>query len=327
MIPAGRTVGHPHSGCEWPATPSTHTVEKLERLYQFWQWLPAFRVVAETLHLPSASAILGVGPSALSRSVQMLEKAMGVELFERQGRRLELTTAGRDFLVAVRDAMRRTDDGLVQARSERLRGALEVASAGAITTAYVVPALLALREQHADLVPRISSCDPVTSPGRLLRGEIDVAFLGLPVRHAEVVTEHLGELTRGVYCGPEHPLAGVSRLEAGDLAEEAFVAPPADPDGTIADGWPHRLPRRVVMQVDQVRVGCDVVESGGMIAVLPDALAQRRGSRLVRLPLDVVPAADIFAVRRRAMGPGPHADETVIGAVRAESAAAAARMV
>ena len=42
---------------------------------RIWNWLPAFRAVAETEHLPTASDLLHVTPSALSRTIRLLEQA------------------------------------------------------------------------------------------------------------------------------------------------------------------------------------------------------------------------------------------------------------
>lgn len=86
-------------------------MDRAARLAELWSWLPAFRTVAETQHLPTAAAVLHVSPSALSRSVGLLEAALGQPLFRRVGRRLQLDRAGELLLAATRDAMRRLDDG------------------------------------------------------------------------------------------------------------------------------------------------------------------------------------------------------------------------
>ena len=87
-------------------------MERLRRVNRLWNWLPAFRAVAETEHLPSASALLGVSPSALSRTIKLVEEDVGRPLFDREGRQLRLNANGHAFLRSVRDAMRRVHDGL-----------------------------------------------------------------------------------------------------------------------------------------------------------------------------------------------------------------------
>ena len=62
-------------------------VQRAVRVSQLWSWLPAFRTVAETEHLPTAARMLELSPSALSRSVKQLEDSLGRPLFTREGRR------------------------------------------------------------------------------------------------------------------------------------------------------------------------------------------------------------------------------------------------
>ena len=123
----------------------------LLQIAEVWSWLPAFRAVAESSHLPTASRQLSVSASALSRYVRLLEAGLGVELFHRVGSRLELTDSGHAFLHAVRIGMRSIHDGMLAARSETLTGVLRISSSGAATTIAVVPALLDVRTQHPDL--------------------------------------------------------------------------------------------------------------------------------------------------------------------------------
>src|SRR5215208_4314626 len=93
-----------------------------QRIRSVWAWLPAFRAVAETEHLPSAALELGVVPSSLSRAIKLLEDELGVVLFDRSGKALVLNDAGRALLSAVRDAMRIVDDSVVALASDELRG-------------------------------------------------------------------------------------------------------------------------------------------------------------------------------------------------------------
>ena len=95
---------------------------RVQRLARLWSWLPAFRVVAETEHLPSAASALGTSPPGLSRMVKLLEHDLGEPLFARTAGRLRLNAAGELFLDHVRDAMRLLDDGLQTLRRQDAAG-------------------------------------------------------------------------------------------------------------------------------------------------------------------------------------------------------------
>ena len=126
-------------------------MERLLRLNEFWNWLPAFRAVAETSHLPSASKALQVSASSLSRTIHLLEENLGRDLFDREGRNLELNENGERFLAAVRDAMRLIDDGLCDVTESPLSGSLHISAADFLTD-VLLPVLQNLHSKHSRLI-------------------------------------------------------------------------------------------------------------------------------------------------------------------------------
>lgn len=274
----------------------------LQSLLPLWSWLPAFRAVAETEHLPTAAALLGVGPSALSRSIGLLERELGKPLFRRDGRALALNRDGERLLDALRYAMRATDDGLQAVRGDGpgARRDLTVTSAGAGTTLWVVPALRQLQHRHPHLQPQL-----LTRPGErltadLLRGAVDVAFLERRLAHRGLETRRVARLPRAVYCGRRHPWYGRRDVPLAELATQEFVGPPAE-DPHDGDGWPPGSERRVTWTIDLLRVGVEVCTTEPLLAVLPDALAARRGDALHRLGDQGIVDGELFAVHRRVL--------------------------
>lgn len=285
-------------------------MERLRRVSSLWSWLPAFRAVAETQHLPTASAQLHVSASALSRTIRLLEEDVGRRLFLRNGRRIELNEAGQRLLVAVRNAMRMMHEGLLALEGTELAGPVHVATAGLVTTAYVLPGLRRLRQEHPELVPHVREHDDREVAALLLRGELDVAFVTRPVVHAQLVKLHLGTAPSGIYCGPGHPLHGVHDVGLPQVLAHAFVAVAPDDRGLSLEHWPPALDRRVSLVVSQLATGLEVCAAGELLAVLPDRVASSalHGARLQRLPLDVIPATDLFAVHRTTLAEGGRAE-------------------
>ena len=302
---------HEGSGAKLEGSP-------LLQVAEVWNWIPAFRAVAESSHLPTASRQLSVAPSALSRSVRLLEARLGVELFQRIGSRLELTESGQAFLRAVRIGMRGIHDGMLAVRSETLTGVIRISSAGAATTIAVVPALLEVRSKHPELLGVVVSEAPNGEAAALSSGKIDLAVRSAPIRSKDLTSVEVGTLSHGVYCGDGHPLLDrdPGSLHCADLADFEFVSPGTDAQGRSLDGWPDRVERRIGMQVDQMRVGAEVCARGGLLAVLPDRLFDRLALPLHRLPLEIIPAVPVFAVTRIHSGTRSRVS-VVLAAIRA----------
>ena len=293
----------------------SNDMERVVRLDSFWSWLPAFRVVAETAHLPTAARTLGVGPSALSRSVRLLESRLGSALFERRNRRLVLTGAGEQFLVATRDAMRRVDDGVEALRDPKPHGPLRVAAVAAAAAPLVLPAVQEVVRRWPGLAPDLLAVD-ARAQSRLLTGDVDLAIVHAADPAAGVDVVRLGELARSVWCGRRHPLVRRRRLQAADLAKSAFVVPTAGAGAAVADGWPTTWPRHVAMRVEQLRIGAEVCAAGELLAVLPDHFAEHAAPRLHRLPLSGLLPVPLLAVRRTKLSVGVDAVAAVIAAIR-----------
>ena len=294
-------------------------MERLRRVASLWSWLPAFRAVAETQHLPSASTQLFVSASALSRTIRLLEEDLGQRLFLRNGRRIELNEAGQRFLMAVRTAMRTVHDGLLALEGTELTGPVYVSTVGLVTTAFLLPGLQRLRQEHPELVPHMIDQGESDVSGLLLRGEIDVAFVTQPVLHDQLERVHLGAASNAVYCGRGHPLFEAAEVTEEQVLEHAFVALAPDERGRSLDSWPVTIDRKVGMVVSQLWAGTEVCASGQLLTVLPTVVgsAPRNAERLRRLPVDMVPPTDLFAMHRNTIAAGGRA-EAVTAAIRRE---------
>lgn len=293
-------------------------MERLRRVASLWSWLPAFRAVAETQHLPTASQQLFVSASALSRTIRLLEDDLGRPLFLRSGRRIELNEGGERFLVAVRNAMRLVHDGLLALQGTDFKGPVYVSTVGLPTTAFVLPGLRDLRQTHPELVPQVSLHPSLDVGGLLLRGEIDVAFVTHPIDGPELDKRHLGAASASVYCAPEHPLAGLDEVSPEALAEHPFAALAPDAQGRSLEDWPPTVQRCVGVWVEDQSMALSLCQHGGYLAVLPDAVGETEVAvgRLHRLPLDPLPLAEIFAMTRQNIGE-PGRTEAVVEAVAA----------
>ncbi len=273
---------------------------------RIWNWIPAFRTVAETEHLPSASKILFVTPSALSRTIGLLERELGRSLFIREGRRLRLNSSGERFLARVRDSMRLIHDGVLDVRGETFVGPLRILSGGVITPVHVEPVLEQMRAVYPALSVYLRTIPRGAIVDDLLQGTVDLVLQSISIEHEQLETLFLGEESNGVYCGPGHPLFDPPRVSTEDLERHSFIAPVPDAQGKSNDGWPVGHKRHIALYTDHMATGVRACTEGRLLAVLPNAIARTHGLR--RLPFETLPAAPMYAIRRRRLSDAGRVD-------------------
>ena len=274
-----------------------------------WPYLPVFRLVAETEHLPTASARAHVSPSALSRSVRLLEQGVGHRLFERVGRRLILNARGAQLLAVVQNVMASLEAplGAIEAM-----GRVRISSTGVTTPAFLLAALDALVDGHPEFQPQLLTLPTREAHKRLQKGTLDIAFYTDGLDNPQLEIRELGQALAGVYCATTHRLVDTQRPSVAAVATAGFVVPAQG-----SDGWPPGTPRRIGMVTDSLRVRITVCMQGRWLAVLPDAVAYPhvRAGELQRLELPIeFPATRLWSACRAWESPA----STVFDAVQAQ---------
>ncbi len=292
-------------------------MQKAMRLNDFWRWLPTCRVVAEKQQLRHAAKILNVSPSAVSRTIRLLEDAVGVELFHREGHKLRLTSSGKILLQSVRSAMRLMDEGLTWASSGEYTGAVRVSVPGSLAS-LTARALLHLQSDHPRLQVYIENLAQTEINQSLLRGEIDLALVEQPIEHEQIEAIRVSSLSHGVCCGSGHALFKGRKAKLSKIQEFAFAVLSA-PDQPAADAWPAGVGRTIRLHSVHMRTIMDLCLSGQVLAVLPDILSTRlvAQGKLRRLELSILADTDLFALRRESLTERDLADR-VLHAIQKE---------
>ncbi len=275
-------------------------MERAKGLSALWAYLPTFRIVAELEHITQAAEVLSVSPSAVSRTISLLEGEIGKPLFDRGARRITLTASGLDLLRAVRISMRTVDDGLLLARQERLSGEVHLGTMEPFTSAYATGALQHLVRSHPHLVPSLAPTTNEAAGASVLQGGFDLAVVRERPRSADVVAIKLAEAPTAVYVGLGH-----ATLRATSPREEVMGAPSVEVRrGSGGSHWPADWRRKVVMQVSDFDLALIACVESGSVAVLPVALAARHeaSGTLIRF-VDVVTAPlELWAITRTMVG-------------------------
>ncbi|GHD56608.1 LysR family transcriptional regulator [Streptomyces mirabilis] len=253
--------------------------------------------VAETRNFTRAAERCFVVQSSLSHRIASLERELGVKLFARSSRRVELTGAGAAFLVGARECLAAADRAAADAAAATgvVRGRLAVGVI--VTTAAVdVPELLQrYRAQHPDVQVALRSGRSDELAAAIRNGDLDIAFLGLPESERpsgveSVVLDH-DEHVLVVPTG--HRLAGASRVTLHEIAEETFVdfvagtPARAQSDQAFAAAG---LARDVAYEAGVVELITRLIARGLGVALLPSAFIRPSAAHDPELAL--VPVVD-----------------------------------
>jgi DNA-binding transcriptional LysR family regulator len=200
----------------------------MPREYQFdfeLRHLVYFREVARTLHFRKAAESLAVAQPALSRQIAQLEAALGVELFTRSRRKVELTPAGRALAERVEPILRGLAGvpGELRSLTEGETGHVRVGFTG-LAMATVLPGIL--REFHRRF-PRIRlelNESPTSAQlGALAEGGIACGFFHPDATTPGLRTRELLREKNGVLLPSDHALAKRENLRLKNLAQVPWV--------------------------------------------------------------------------------------------------------
>lgn len=190
--------------------------------------LHVFSAVAQFLSFTRAAQSLFLTQSAASHAVASLEREMGTALFRREGKRIELTDAGRVLVDHARRLFAAMDEAqaAVKQAARPDRGFLRVGASPAACQYLIPESLREFRESYPEFQVAIAVHDSPQIAKELEEGTID---LGLMVRAAgrkrdrqlayhELFTDELGLL-----ASPLHPLGKERKVDRRSLLEQHFV--------------------------------------------------------------------------------------------------------
>lgn len=188
--------------------------------------LRAFIAIAELGTFTAGAQRVHVTQAAISMQIRQLENELGARLFIRAPRRVMLTEAGEQLLQRARQILRDHDAAVdeIAELAGAERGRLRIGSASAMVTTDVLPELLKeLRQQHAGAEVTVSSGTSESLVQQILGGELDLAFVSLPVEARGINTERLSQDQLVAVASPRHRLAKQRTISAYSLAGEKLI--------------------------------------------------------------------------------------------------------
>jgi DNA-binding transcriptional LysR family regulator len=186
-----------------------------------------FVAVAEEQNFSRAAERLHVAQPALSSQIKLLEREVGVRLFDRSNRGVRPTEAGRLLLGEAQRILAQTEEAVRMARRVGY-GEVGRLTVGFVPSAFnevLPPFLRRFREAFPDVELLLREMNPDQLVEGLRGNGIDVAFLYLPVEDDDLNSRPVASDSLVVALPERHPLAAETEMDVRALADEPFVLP------------------------------------------------------------------------------------------------------
>ncbi len=188
--------------------------------------LKAFLAIADAKTFTAGARRVNVTQAAISMQIRQLEDEVGLQLFTRTPRRVILTEAGESLLDRARRILREHDTAIeeIAELGGVEHGRLRIASASAEFTAQQLPHILqGLRAKYPNSELNVSAGTSQTLVDKIMHGEIDIAFVSLPVDNSSITADLLFSDEIVAIAHPKHPLANDKYISAAALAGEKLI--------------------------------------------------------------------------------------------------------
>lgn len=192
------------------------------------QNLQAFISVSDSASFSRAAEKLFITQPAVSKRITALEHAMGTQLFDRVGKKIQLTEAGRALLPSARRIIAELDESrrIISNLSGKIGGSLRIGTSHHIGLHRLPPVLRAYTARYPSVDLDIHFMDSEDACAAVIRGELELAVATLPGQEPERLHTHIvwhDPLDFIVSC--DHPLAAQAEIGIDDLVEHPAILP------------------------------------------------------------------------------------------------------
>lgn len=251
--------------------------------------LRAFVCLAEERNFTRAAAATHLSQPAFSALIRQLEDSLGVRLFDRTTRHVDLTAEGREFLASSQRLLAAFDAALLDLaeRASQRRGRAAIALLPSLAADWLPPVLAGFRQRHPGIDLEVA--DVLSEPciERVRSGQADFALAAIRVNTAELRADPFCSDDFHLVCPLEHPLARLAELKPRHLIDWPFIhlsRTSSVRQYIDAAVHPRRLP--AVLEVEQLATVSGMVRAGLGISIVPSlTLYQFRSPTLAIRPI------------------------------------------
>lgn len=252
-----------------------------------------FQCVARELSFTKAARILHIAQPPLSRQIKMLEEELGVAVFERLGRGIVLTDAGRYFLDQTEKMTQRLQETINATRRIGKNDRIWFGVGFVPSTLYGhMPALIRqLRQLNTQVEIGLVEMTTLQQFEALKSGRIDIGVGRILLNDEEIERLVLTDEPLVVALPITHRLANKASVRLADIMEEPLILYPAKPRPSFADHVLNLCRQKgyspqVIQEVNELQTAIGLVTATIGIAIVPESVRRLHRDDVVYVNLD-----------------------------------------
>ncbi|WP_163652543.1 LysR family transcriptional regulator [Listeria sp. PSOL-1] len=195
--------------------------------------LKYFMEVARMEHMTQAAEHLHVAQSAVSRQITKLEEELGIELFDRAGRNMQLTTVGYQFLNQIKITLNELQkaEAIVNEYMDPKKGNVRIGLPNSLATKVLPTVISVFRKKYPEITYSFLEGSNAELKQMIRSGELDMTFISPVPKENDWfnITRFFNEKLK-VIVPKNHPLANEKKIRLEQLKQEKFVLYPPEFD-------------------------------------------------------------------------------------------------
>lgn len=258
--------------------------------------LKYFVAVAEELNFGRAAKKLHIAQPPLSQQIKNLEEELGIKLFDRSRRNIQMTAAGSHFLKDARQVLLHVEEAAETARRVHggKAGRLVVGFVGSVIHTFLPEGLRLFRERFPEVELVLHEINTAEQKTALHAKRIDVGFFYQGDQDPLLASKTLTLAPLLAVLHNKHPLSGRRSVNIRELADEPFIANTRSSEPVVRDAFislchSAGFSPKIAQEAGQVQTVLGLVASGLGVCLLPDFIKNIRRPGVQYVPLSGSP--------------------------------------
>lgn len=270
-----------------------------------------FIAAAETGSITRAAVATHVTQSAVTDAIKGLENQLGIELFQRSPKGVNLTYEGNQFLRSALAIIASLDDisRSLKSNESEAGGRIRLGVSSMVAGYFLSEILSRFHRLYSGIEVAIVEDRRIHLEHLLINGELDLALLVVSnlESHAALSYELLSRSQSQLWLHPAHPLVKLPSIRLQDICSEPVIVLSSEDFGrAVTRAWTDAgIEPNVFFETSSVEAVRSLVATGAALSIVPDALYRPwslEGDRVeVRSLADACPTTDVGIVWRKGL--------------------------